>query len=98
MAQSRGMYLACDERGAFLRVAKARAGDSKLVTTPGLLVLAIRRAWFVTVEAADASKQVLEQRGSRCASPPSPTSTVPNRVTTVHRWRRDSDDAIVATT
>src|SRR4051794_30924742 len=42
LAQSRGMYLASDERSAFLREAKARVGESKLLNTPGLFVLAVR--------------------------------------------------------
>jgi len=42
LAQSRGMYLASDERSAFLREAKARVSESKLLNTPGLFVLALR--------------------------------------------------------
>ena len=60
IAQSRGMYIASDERRAFLREVKARVGDSKLMTTPGLFVLAIR-AGLLTIDGADAAKKVLEQ-------------------------------------
>ncbi len=61
LAQSRGLYLASDERRAFLREVRARIGETRLLTTPGIFVLAIR-AWLLTVEAADAAKKVLEQR------------------------------------
>jgi predicted nucleic acid-binding protein len=61
LAQSRGLYLASDERRAFLREVRARIGEARLLTTPGIFVLAIR-AELLTVEAADAAKRVLEQR------------------------------------
>jgi predicted nucleic acid-binding protein len=60
LAQSRGLYLASDERRAFLREVKARVGEGKLLTTPGLFVLAIR-AGLLTIDAADAAKTALEQ-------------------------------------
>ena len=76
IAQSRGMYIASDERRAFLREVKARVGDSKLMTTPGLFVLAIR-AGLLTIDGADAAKKVLEQhrfkmRFASCADVVSP--------------------------
>lgn len=61
VAECRRMYLACDEKRAFLREARARVGESRLLTTPGIFVLAIR-AGLLTIDAADAAKQVLEQR------------------------------------
>ncbi len=60
LAQSRGLYLASDERRAFLREVRARIGAARLLT-PSIFVLAIR-AGLLTVDAADAAKKVLEQR------------------------------------
>lgn len=61
LAQIHGLYLASDERSAFLREAKARVGEKRLLTTPGLFVLGIR-AGLLTIAAADAAKALLEQR------------------------------------
>ena len=60
LAEAHGLYLASDERRVFFREAKARVGERRLLTTPGLLVLAIR-AGLLTIAAADAAKAVLEQ-------------------------------------
>jgi predicted nucleic acid-binding protein len=61
LAQVHGLYLASDERSAFLREAKARVGEKRLLNTPGLFVLAIH-AGLLTIASADAAKAVLEQR------------------------------------
>jgi len=63
IAQCRGLYLASDERGAFLREAKARVGERKLLTTPSLFVLAIRGG-LITVDIAD-TVRVFTQRAAR---------------------------------
>lgn len=60
MAQCRGFCLASDERRALLREARARLGEGRILTTPGLIVLSIR-AGLLNVDAADAAKAVLEQ-------------------------------------
>jgi predicted nucleic acid-binding protein len=60
LAETHGLYLASDERRVFLREAKTRVGEKRLLTTPGLFVLAIR-AGILTLAAADAAKAVLEQ-------------------------------------
>ncbi len=60
LAETHGMYLASDERRVFLREAKARVGEKRVLTTPGLFVLAIR-AGLLTIADADAAKAVLEQ-------------------------------------
>lgn len=60
LAQSRGLYLASDERRAFLREVRARIGEARLLTTPGIFMLAIR-ARLLTVDTADTAKKVLEQ-------------------------------------
>jgi predicted nucleic acid-binding protein len=60
LAQCRGFCLASDERRAFLREATARLGEGKILTTPGLMLLAIR-AGLLDVDAADAAKGVLEK-------------------------------------
>ncbi len=41
-AEPRGWLLASDERRAFRRIARGRIGDSRILTTPGILVLAVR--------------------------------------------------------
>ena len=41
-AEARGWMLASDERRAFRRIARGRIGDSRILTTPGILVLAVR--------------------------------------------------------
>jgi predicted nucleic acid-binding protein len=64
VAQSRGWYLACDERRVFLREARARIGEHRLVNTPGLYILWIRSG-ILTVAEADAAKAALESRRFR---------------------------------
>ena len=66
LAESKGLLLASDERGAFSREATARLGKGRLLTTPGILVLAIR-AGRLTVEEADEAKRVLEGRRFKMA-------------------------------
>jgi len=61
MAAHRGWLVACDEGGRFRREAEARIGRGRIVNTPGIIVLAIRRG-LLTVEDADAIKSVLEQQ------------------------------------
>lgn len=64
LAESRGWWIASDERRAFLREARARLGAGRILNTPGVLVLAIR-AGVLTVERADEVKAVLESRRFR---------------------------------
>lgn len=59
IAESRGWLLASDERRAFLREVRGRLGEGRLVTTPGLFVMAIR-AGLLTVADADDAKRALE--------------------------------------
>jgi predicted nucleic acid-binding protein len=61
LAQARGWTVACDERGAFLREAGTRLGKGRVINTPGLYVLFIR-ATLLTIEEADAAKDVLAQK------------------------------------
>lgn len=64
LAASRGFLIACDERGPFLRMAEERLGRGRIVTTPGLMVLAIR-AGLITVEQADEMKVALARHRFR---------------------------------
>ena len=64
MAAARGWMVASDERRRFRREVVARLGEGRLVTTAGLLVLAIR-AGLLSVEEADHAKAVLEQHRFR---------------------------------
>lgn len=61
MAEFRGWLLACDEKGRFLREARERLGENRLINTPGLIVLAIRGG-HLSVQQADEIKGVLEMR------------------------------------
>ena len=61
VAQNRGWHLACDERRGFLREARARIGEHRLINTPGLYLLWIS-AGMLTVADADAAKVRLESR------------------------------------
>lgn len=61
LAVSKGWAIASDEKKAFRREALARLGPGRILTTPGLYVLAIR-AGVLSVEGADADKARLEAR------------------------------------
>jgi len=61
MAESRGWMVASDERRAFRRTAIDGLGEQRLLTTPELIVRAIR-AGLATVAEADQWKHVLEQK------------------------------------
>jgi predicted nucleic acid-binding protein len=58
LASSRGWLVACDEKRVFLREARSRLGDGRILNTPGLYVLWIR-AGILSVEEADAAKTIL---------------------------------------
>ncbi len=64
VAQSRGWHLACDERRVFLREARARIGEDRLINTPGMYVLWIRTGILTVVE-ADAARSALESKRFR---------------------------------
>jgi predicted nucleic acid-binding protein len=66
LAQSRGWLIASDEKGRFRREVFARLGEGRLVTTPGLFVLAIR-AGAISVAEADHAKAILENHRFRMA-------------------------------
>ncbi|HSF39972.1 MAG TPA: hypothetical protein VLT87_09285 [Thermoanaerobaculia bacterium] len=59
MAVHRGALIASDEKRVFKREAEARLGPGRLLNTPGLLLLAIRRG-ILTVDEADGLKRDLE--------------------------------------
>lgn len=61
IAESRGWMLASDERRAFRRTAIDSLGEQRLLTTPTLIVRAIR-ARLTTVAEADEWKELLEQQ------------------------------------
>ena len=64
LAQSRGWLIASDEKRRFRREVLACLGSGRLVTTPGLFLLAIR-AGAISVEQADEAKAVLERNRFR---------------------------------
>ena len=55
MAEQRGWLVAVDERGRFLRMARERIGEGRILNTPGILLLAIR-AGLLSVDEADGLK------------------------------------------
>jgi predicted nucleic acid-binding protein len=61
LAVQHGAWVASDEKRAFRREAERLLGPGSIVTTPGLIVLAIRRK-ILTLEEADSIKRFLEQR------------------------------------
>lgn len=59
LACHEGWVVASDERKAFRREATNRLGQARILTTPGIFVLAIRSR-LLTIEEADAGKAKLE--------------------------------------
>ena len=64
LACAHGWWVTSDERGVFRRETFARLGQDKLITTPGLLVLAIRSG-VLTIQEADEAKALLERHRFR---------------------------------
>jgi predicted nucleic acid-binding protein len=60
LAEKRCWIVACDEKRVFLREARRRLGDGRMLNTPGIYVLSIR-AGLITVAAADEAKATLEK-------------------------------------
>jgi predicted nucleic acid-binding protein len=60
LAVGRTALIASDEKRAFRREVLQRLGPGRLLTTPGLLLLAIRRG-MLTIDAADDLKLTLER-------------------------------------
>jgi predicted nucleic acid-binding protein len=73
LAANRNWFVACDEKGLFLREALRRLGDGRILNTAGLYVLWIRRGVLtirrgvLTVADADRAKGVLEGRRFKLA-------------------------------
>ena len=59
LASNRGWLVACDEKRIFLREARSRLGDGRILNTPGIYVLWVRSG-LLTLEDADTAKAVLE--------------------------------------
>jgi predicted nucleic acid-binding protein len=59
LASHKGWIVASDERKAFRREAISRLGPQRILTTPGIFVLAIRSG-LLTIDEADADKGTLE--------------------------------------
>ena len=66
LAESRGWLIASDEKRRFRREVLDGIGGGRLVTTPGLFVLAIRSG-ALSVEEADEAKAILERHRFRMA-------------------------------
>lgn len=61
LAETRGWFLASDEKKLFLREAGKRIGRNRILNTAGIFVKAIRLG-LLTVEEADQDKRILEER------------------------------------
>lgn len=59
LAAKRNWLVACDEKRLFLREARNRLGDGRILNTAGLYVLWIRQG-LLTLDEADTAKQILE--------------------------------------
>jgi predicted nucleic acid-binding protein len=64
LAVSQQAWIASDEKRVFRREAEARLGPGRILNTPGLLLLGIRRG-LLTVEDADQLKTALEAKKFR---------------------------------
>jgi predicted nucleic acid-binding protein len=64
LAVTNGWMIASDEKRAFRREVLARVGPGRLLNTPGILLLAIRRG-VLSVPEADAALAVLAERRFR---------------------------------
>jgi predicted nucleic acid-binding protein len=64
LAVQHGAWIASDEKRAFRREAERLLGPGRILSTPGLIVLAIRRK-ILSLEEADSIKKLLEQRRFR---------------------------------
>jgi predicted nucleic acid-binding protein len=60
LAEKRGWIVACDEKRVFLREARRRLGEGRILNTPGIYVLSIQ-AGLITVAVADEAKATLEK-------------------------------------
>ena len=63
-AEVRGWMLASDERRLFRRLARERIGDSRILTTPAILVRAVETG-VITVEELRGAKEELERNRFR---------------------------------
>jgi len=61
IAQRRKWIIASDEKRRFRREAVKRLGEGKILTTPGILLMAIK-VGILSVEEADKAKVILEGR------------------------------------
>lgn len=64
LASARGWIVACDEKRVFLREARGRLDEGRLLNTVGLYVIWVR-SQLLTVAEADESKRLLEARRFR---------------------------------
>lgn len=64
LASCRGALIASDEKRVFRREAEARLGPGRILNTPGLLLLSIRRG-LLTIDEADGLKSALEAQRFR---------------------------------
>ena len=66
LAVVREYAIACDEKRVFKREATSRLGANRILTTPGIFVLALRQG-LISIEDADHMKDVLEANRFRMA-------------------------------
>lgn len=61
LAETRGWFLASDEKKVFLREASKRIGRGRILNTAGIFVKAIRLG-LLSIDEADHDKRILEER------------------------------------
>lgn len=66
LAERNGWIVASDEEGRFRREARKRLGKNRILRTPALFVRAIQ-AGLITVDEADADKEILESKRFKMA-------------------------------
>ena len=66
LASSRGWLVACDEKRVFLREARNRLGDGRILNTPGLYVFWVRSG-LLSLEEANKAKATLETKRFKMA-------------------------------
>ncbi len=66
LAVVRSHAIACDEKRVFRREAIARIGANRILSTPGIFVLALRQG-LISIEEGDRMKEVLEANRFRMA-------------------------------
>ena len=69
LALQRGWLVACDERRAFLREARNRLGDGRILNTAGIYVLSVRQGLLTVEQGTPRSTASREHREASDSGP-----------------------------